>query len=131
MGKGLPFCGSGTLTRNTAAASVSGTVAWFTAAKIVTATAGSFQASYNDSTFPVTDGSWMATINKLGSALDQTILSIPTEGKDVTVTEDVTFTDASYDLATDTLYSDIQKTMAVHQINLNLKELALKTIISG
>ena len=73
----------------------------------------------------------MATINKLGSALDQTILSIPTEGKDVTVTEDVTFTDASYDLATDTLYSDIQKTMAVHQINLNLKELALKTIISG
>ena len=49
----------------------------------------------------------MATTNKLGSpTLNQTILSIPTEGKDVTVTEDVTFTDASYDLATDTLYSD-------------------------
>lgn len=50
----------------------------------------------------------MATTNKLGSpALNQTILSIPTAGKDVTVTEGVTFTDASYDLATDTLYSDI------------------------
>ena len=50
----------------------------------------------------------MAITNKLGSdVLDQTILSIPTKGKDVTVTEGVTFTDASYDLATDTLYSDI------------------------
>ena len=49
----------------------------------------------------------MATTNKLGSpTLNQTILSIPTEGKDVTVTEGVTFTDASYDLKTDTLYSD-------------------------
>ena len=52
----------------------------------------------------------MAITNKLGSdVLDQTILSIPTEGKDVTVTEGVTFTDASYDLATDTLYSDFVK----------------------
>ena len=52
----------------------------------------------------------MATTNKLGSpTLNQTILSIPTEGKDVTVTEGVTFTDASYDLATDTLYSDVVK----------------------
>ena len=51
----------------------------------------------------------MANINRLGSGEtpNQTILSIPTEGKDVTVTEGVTFTDASYDLATDTLYSDI------------------------
>ena len=94
----------------TAAASVSGTVAWFTAAKTVTATAGSFQASYNDGNLSVTASSWMATTNKLGSgSLNQTILSIPTKptkGKDVTVTEGVTFTDASYDLATDTLYSD-------------------------
>ena len=139
-GKGLPFCGSGTLTRNTAAArqgnekekqknmkklkksavvipalariavtaaaSVSGTVAWFTAAKTVTATAGSFQASYNDGNLSVTAGGWMATTNMLGSgSLNQTILSIP-DGKDVTVTEGVTFTDASYDLVTDTLYSD-------------------------
>lgn len=92
----------------TAAASVSGTVAWFTASK--TATAGNFQASYNDSNLSVKATSWMATTNKLGSpTLNQTILSIPTEGKDVTVTEGVTFTDASYDLATDTLYSDIVK----------------------
>ncbi len=93
----------------TAAASVSGTVAWFTAAKTVTATAGSFKASYNDGNLSVTASSWMATTNKLGSgaALDQTILSIPAEGKDVTVQEGVTFTDASYDLATDTLYSDM------------------------
>ena len=91
----------------TAAASVSGTVAWFTAAKTVTATAGQFQASYNDGNLSVKATSWMATTNKLGSpTLNQTILSIPTEGKDVTVTEGVTFTDASYDLATDTLYSD-------------------------
>ena len=94
----------------TAAASVSGTVAWFTAAKTVTATAGQFQASYNDGNLSVTASSWMATTNKLGSpTLNQTILSIPTEGKDVTVTEGVTFTDASYDLATDTLYSDVVK----------------------
>ena len=91
----------------TAAASVSGTVAWFTAAKTVTSTAGQFQASYNDGNLSVKATSWMATTNKLGSpTLNQTILSIPTEGKDVTVTEGVTFTDASYDLATDTLYSD-------------------------
>ncbi len=52
----------------------------------------------------------MAITNKLGSdVLDQTILSIPTEGKDATVTEGATFTDASYDLATDTLYSDFVK----------------------
>ena len=53
----------------------------------------------------------MATTNKLGSGKtpDQTILSIPTQGKDVAVTEGATFTDASYDLATDTLYSDVVK----------------------
>ena len=91
----------------TAAASVSGTVAWFTAAKTVTATSGQFKASYNDGNLSVKATSWMAKTNKLGSpTLNQTILSIPTEGKDVTVTEGVTFTDASYDLATDTLYSD-------------------------
>ncbi len=94
----------------TAAASVSGTVAWFTAAKTVTATAGQFKASYNDGNLSVTASSWMASTNRLGSTtLNQTILSIPTEGKDVTVTEGVTFTDASYDLATDTLYSDVVK----------------------
>ena len=50
----------------------------------------------------------MANINRLGSGEtpNQTILSIPTNGKDVTVTEGATFTDASYDLKTDTLYSD-------------------------
>ena len=92
----------------TATASVSGTVAWFTAAKTVTATAGGFQASYNDGNLSVEASSWMATNNRLGSKPDQTILSI-TEGKNVTVPNDVTFTDASYDLATDTLYSDIVK----------------------
>ena len=93
----------------TAAASVSGTVAWFTAAKTVTATAGQFKASYNDGNLSVKATSWMANINRLGSGEtpNQTILSIPTNGKDVTVKEGVTFTDASYDLATDTLYSDI------------------------
>ena len=94
----------------TAAASVSGTVAWFTAAKTVTATAGQFQASYNDGNLSVKATSWMAKTNKLGSpTLNQTILSIPTQGKDVAVTEGATFTDASYDLATDTLYSDVVK----------------------
>ena len=73
----------------------------------------------------------MATTNKLGSPLNQTILSIPTAGNDVTVTEGATFTDASYDLTTDVLYSDIQKTMEVHQINLTIKELTPKIIISG
>ena len=92
----------------TAAASVSGTVAWFTAAKTVTATAGQFSASYNDGNLSVKASSWMADTNRVGSGEtpNQTILSIPTEGKDVTVTEGVTFTDASYDLKTDTLYSD-------------------------
>ena len=95
----------------TAAASVSGTVAWFTAAKTVTATAGQFSASYNDGNLSVKASSWMADTNRVGSGEtpNQKILSIPTEGKDVTVTEGVTFTDASYDLATDTLYSDIVK----------------------
>lgn len=74
----------------------------------------------------------MAITNKLGSdVLDQTILSIPTQGKDVAVTEGATFTDASYDLATDTLYSDFVKEMEVTQIHLNLKEIASKQIISG
>lgn len=92
----------------TAAASVSGTVAWFTAAKTVTATAGQFKASYNNGNLSVRATSWMTDKNRLGSGEtpNQKILSIPTEGKDVTVTEGVTFTDASYDLATDTLYSD-------------------------
>lgn len=92
----------------TAAASVSGTVAWFTAAKTVTATAGHFQASYNDGNLSVRATSWMADKNRLGSGEtpDQTILSISDNGKDVTVKEGVSFTDASYDLATDTLYSD-------------------------
>ena len=95
----------------TAAASVSGTVAWFTAAKTVTATAGQFKASYNDGNLSVTASSWMASTNRLGSGEtpDQTILSISDNGKDVTVKEGVTFTDASYDLATDTLYSDVVK----------------------
>ena len=95
----------------TAAASVSGTVAWFTAAKTVTATAGHFQASYNDGNLSVRATSWMADKNRLGSGEtpDQTVLSISDNGKDVTVKEGVSFTDASYDLATDTLYSDIVK----------------------
>ena len=95
----------------TAAASVSGTVAWFTAAKTVTATAGQFKASYNDGNLSVRATSWMTNINRLGSGKtpDQTILSISDNGKDVTVKEGVSFTDASYDLATDTLYSDIVK----------------------
>lgn len=84
----------------TAAASVSGTVAWFTATHTVTATAGNFNATYNDGNLELSVASVQATEG------DQAVKALTINDHDVTIENSVIFTDASYNATADVLWSD-------------------------
>ena len=89
----------------TAAASVSGTVAWFTATKTVTVNASSFTATYNDGNLSVSASSVQAGTNEDSNALEAVTIS---GNKTVTVKEGILRTDASYDATNDVLWSDVE-----------------------
>ena len=84
----------------TAAASVSGTVAWFTATHTVTATAGNFNATYNDGNLELSVASVQATEG------DQAVKALTINDHDVTIDNGILFTDASYNAVADELWSD-------------------------
>lgn len=84
----------------TAAASVSGTVAWFTATHTVTATAGNFNATYNDGNLELSVASVQATEG------NKAVKALTIKDHDVTIENSVLFTDASYNATADVLWSD-------------------------
>lgn len=84
----------------TAAASVSGTVAWFTATHTVTATAGNFNATYNDGNLELSVTSGQATGG------DSAVKALTISNHDVTIDNGILFTDASYNAVADELWSD-------------------------
>ena len=84
----------------TAAASVSGTVAWFTATHTVTATAGNFNATYNDGNLELSVASVQATKG------DQAVQALTISNHDVTINDGILFTDASYNATANELWSD-------------------------
>ena len=87
----------------TAAASVSGTVAWFTATHTVTATAGNFNATYNDGNLELSVASVQATEG------DQAVKALTINDHDVTIDNGIHFTDASYNATANELWSDKEK----------------------
>lgn len=87
----------------TAAASVSGTVAWFTATHTVTATASNFNATYNDGNLELSVASAQATGG------DKAVKALAINGHDVTIDDGILFTDASYNAVADELWSDKEK----------------------
>ncbi len=84
----------------TAAASVSGTIAWFTATHTVTATASNFNATYNDGNLELSVESVQATGG------DKAVKALTISNHDVTIDNDILFTDASYNATADVLWSD-------------------------
>ena len=84
----------------TAAASVSGTVAWFTATHTVTATAGNFNATYNDGNLELSVASVQATTG------NQAVKALTIKNHDVTIDNGILFTDASYNATANELWSD-------------------------
>ncbi len=88
----------------TAAASVSGTVAWFTATHTITATAGNFNATYNDGNLELS----VSSVQSTGGDNAVKALSIG-ENNAITIDNGVLFTDASYDATNDLIWSDTEK----------------------
>ena len=84
----------------TAAASVSGTVAWFTATHTVTATAGNFNATYNDGNLELSVASVQATEG------NKAVKALTIKDHDVTIENSVLFTDAAYNATAEVLWSD-------------------------
>lgn len=84
----------------TAAASVSGTVAWFTATHTVKATASNFNATYNDGNLELSVTSHQATGG------DSAVKALTISNHDVTIDNGILFTDASYNAVADELWSD-------------------------
>lgn len=84
----------------TAAASVSGTVAWFTATHTVQATASNFNATYNDGNLELSVASVQATTGS------KAVKALSIKDHDVTIDKDILFTDASYNATADVLWSD-------------------------
>ena len=87
----------------TAAASVSGTVAWFTATHTVTATAGNFNATYNDGNLELSVASVQATEG------NKAVKALTINDHDVTIDNGILFTDASYNATVNELWSDKEK----------------------
>lgn len=84
----------------TAAASVSGTVAWFTATHTVQATASNFNATYNDGNLELS----VASVQAKGG--NKAVKALNINEHDVAIDKDILFTDASYNATADVLWSD-------------------------